>query len=98
MTPDISIIIPLYNAAQTFDHCLGSIVEQLPENGELILVDDGSTDETGNRCDALSENDARIKAIHTPNRGPGAARNSGLEQAEGKWIAFVDADDSCREG
>ena len=98
MTPELSIIIPLYNAALTFDPCLDSIVKQIPDNGELILVDDGSTDETGSRCDLLGEKDARIKAIHTPNGGPGAARNRGLEVATGEWIAFVDADDTCEDG
>lgn len=94
----LSIIIPLYNADRTFDECLGSILNQIPEGGEVILSDDGSTDGTAARCDALAERDARIKVIHSANGGPGAARNRGLEVASGEWVAFVDADDTCEDG
>ena len=93
----LSIIIPVYNAEKTLPACSASILRQNVEEMQLILVDDGSTDGTGSLCDTLAGRDARIKVIHTSNRGPGAARNAGLAMADGNWITFVDADDICED-
>lgn len=90
----ISIIIPVYNTVDYIGECIESVLGQNYENIELILVDDGSTDGSGTVCDsyALSCKD-RVKVIHTPNRGPSAARNTGIEAATGELIMFVDGDD-----
>ena len=94
----LSIVIPAYNAEQTLPVCCSSILRQNVADMEVILVDDGSQDGTPGICNSLAERDARVRVIHTPNRGPGAARNAGQITARGKWIAFVDADDVCEEG
>ena len=89
----ISVIVPVYNVAQYLPECLDSIVHQTYQNLEIILVDDGSTDDSGKICDQYSNGDARIKVIHQENRGAAAARNAGIANASGTYIAFVDADD-----
>lgn len=92
--PQVSVIVPVYKAAATLDRCVESILaQQVPGGLELLLVDDGSPDESGALCDAWAQKDARVRAIHQPNRGPSAARNTGLENARGRYIGFVDADD-----
>lgn len=88
-----SIIIPVYNAEKYIGQCIESIIKQRFDDWELILVDDGSEDTSGSICDDYAQSDSRIKAFHQHNSGPGAARNLGLDKAQGKWIAFVDADD-----
>lgn len=88
----ISIIVPVYNAAAHLEKCVGSILGQTKNNFELILVDDGSTDGSPALCDSFSR-DARVRVIHTPNGGPGEARNCGIRYAKGEFIGFVDADD-----
>jgi glycosyltransferase involved in cell wall biosynthesis len=89
----ISIIVPIYNAEKYLKECIDSIINQTYKNIEIILVDDGSTDNSGKICDDYAKNDNRIIVIHKQNGGVSSARNNGLDQATGKWIAFVDADD-----
>lgn len=89
----ISIIIPVYNAENFIDHCLASVLEQTFTQYEVILVDDGSTDNSGEICDHYATKDARIYVIHKENGGVSSARNIGLEKANGKYIAFIDIDD-----
>lgn len=89
----ISIIIPIYNVAQYLPKCLDSILAQTYKNLEIILVDDGSKDNSGKICDEYAKKDTRIKVIHQKNGGVAAARNTGLAIANGEWIGFLDSDD-----
>lgn len=93
----ISIIVPIFNSESTLDRCIKSIINQTYRNLELILVDDGSTDKSGSICDYYEKIDNRIKVIHNRNNGVSNARNSGLEQARGGYIQFVDSDDFINE-
>ena len=89
----ISIIVPVYNVEEFIDVCLLSITKQTYSNLEIIIVDDGSTDNSGKICDQWEEKDNRIKVIHKQNGGLSDARNVGLDNAAGEWIMFVDSDD-----
>lgn len=89
----ITIIVPIYNAEQYLDECIKSMVEQTYRDIEIILIDDGSRDKSGNICKAWAEKDSRITYIYQENRGVGAARNRGLREAHGEYLSFVDADD-----
>lgn len=89
----ISIIVPVYNVEKYLEQCLDSIVAQSHKNLEIILIDDGSTDQSGNICDRYANKDNRIKVIHQPNGGAASAKNSGLRIATGNYLAFVDSDD-----
>lgn len=89
-----TIIVPVFNAEKYIDECIGSVVKQTYQNIELILVDDGSTDCSGEKCKLWKENDKRIKYLYQGNEGVSAARNLGLKHANGDYIAFVDADDT----
>lgn len=89
----ISIIVPVYNQVKYLKRCVDSILLQTWKNIEVILVDDGSTDETPQICDEIAESDNRIKVIHKSNEGLSAARITGLRASQGKWILFVDDDD-----
>ncbi len=89
----ISIIMPIYKAEDYLNNSITSILNQTLENFELILVDDGSPDNSGKICDELALNDNRIKVIHKENGGASTARNAGLDIAQGEFIAFVDSDD-----
>lgn len=89
----ISVIVAVYNIEQYIACCIESIQRQTYKELEIILVDDGSTDESGKICDAYKDKDDRIKVIHRENGGPGAARNMGIEHAHGEYIGFVDGDD-----
>lgn len=89
----ISVIIPCYNVEKYIDRCLKSVLNQTYQEIEIILVDDGSTDNTGMICDRYSTVDERIKVIHKENGGLSSARNAGLARATGKYIGFVDSDD-----
>lgn len=89
----ISIIAPVYNVARYLPRCLDSILLQTYKKWELLLIDDGSTDESGTICDDYAKKDARIRVIHTVNGGVSRARNRGLDEAIGEWIAFIDSDD-----
>lgn len=96
-TPLISVIIPVYNVEKYLHRCLDSVIAQTYQNLEIICVDDGSIDESGRICDQYAVRDARIKVIHQENQGLSAARNRGLDAAEGEYIAFVDSDDYILE-
>ena len=89
----ITIIIPVYNVEKYLKQCIESVIKQTYTNLEIILVDDGSTDNSGNICDEYKKNDIRIKVIHKENGGVSCARNFGLENASGKYIGFIDSDD-----
>lgn len=89
----VSIVIPVYNTAHYLPNCLDSIVAQTFTDFEVILVDDGSTDQSGAICDAYAEKDSRFKVIHRMNGGVSSARNQGVEQAQGEWVCYVDSDD-----
>ncbi|WP_299092029.1 glycosyltransferase [uncultured Bacteroides sp.] len=91
--PLISIIIPVYNVNGYLEKCLHSVCEQTYKNLEIIVVDDGSTDGSGEICDLFAETDSRIKVIHQVNGGQSSARNKGLAIARGEYIGFVDSDD-----
>lgn len=91
--PLISIIVPVYNVESYLEKCIISITSQSYDNLEIIVVDDGSTDSSGSICNALAENDERIKVIHSSNGGAGRARNIGLANSVGEYIVYVDADD-----
>ena len=90
---DFSIIIPIYNAEKTLTKCLDSICEQTFESYEVILIDDGSTDQSLSICKRYEIQNKRFRVHHQNNAGPSVARNAGLDIAEGKWICFVDSDD-----
>lgn len=89
----ISIIIPVYNVENKIRKCINSILQQTYTNWELILVNDGSHDSSGEICNGYAQIDSRIKVFHKNNGGVSSARNYGLDNATGKWIVFVDSDD-----
>lgn len=93
MTDLISIIVPVYNIEQYLPKCIESIKQQTYRNLEIILVDDGSTDDSGRICDEMALTDERIKVIHKKNGGLADARNAGINAATGGYIGFVDGDD-----
>lgn len=90
---EISIITPVYKAEKYLRRCVDSILKQTYTDFELILVDDGSPDQSGAICDQYAEKDDRVRVIHQNNGGAAAARNTGLDAASGEWIAFIDSDD-----
>lgn len=89
----ISVIIPIYNVEKYVKKCIESVIAQTYSNLEIILVDDGSTDNCGEICDEYARRDVRIKVIHKMNGGLSDARNAGLDMAVGEYIAYVDGDD-----
>lgn len=91
--PLISIIVPVYNAEKYLHQCIDSILSQTFEDFELLLIDDGSTDNSGKICDEYASKDSRIRVFHQANQGQAKARNFGLDTAVGEWIVFVDSDD-----
>lgn len=91
--PLLTIILPVYNVAPYLFDCLSSIVNQTYYNLEIIIVDDGSTDETGNICDRFAAKDHRIRVFHQENAGIAHARNRALQDVHGEYIGFVDGDD-----
>lgn len=93
MAPKISVIIPAYNAERFLPEALACVIAQDFKDWELILVDDGSTDATARICDEAAAADTRIRVIHKANGGPSSARNTGLDEARGEWIYFMDSDD-----
>ena len=93
----LSIITPVYQVEQYLPQCLDSILAQTYPHWELILVDDGSKDRSGEICDEYAKKDGRIRVIHTENRGAGAARNTGFAHATGEYVVFVDSDDYISE-
>lgn len=90
----ISVVVPVYNASKYVSKCIQSIQKQKYDNWELILVDDGSTDNSGDICDMFAEKDGRIRVIHQENQGSVSARRNGVMAAEGEYICFLDADDT----
>ncbi|MDE6525277.1 MAG: glycosyltransferase, partial [Paramuribaculum sp.] len=94
MTPIISIIIPVYNTGTYLRRCVDSILPQLPDESEIIIVDDGSTDSSPAICDDIAASDRRITAIHTHNGGASHARNTGIEASRGRYTMMVDSDDT----
>lgn len=94
----ISVIIPCYKAAATLRRAVASVLDGAPAGLEVLLVNDGSPDGTGALCDELAAADPRVRALHRPNGGAGAARNTGLDAAQGGWVLFVDADDELLPG
>lgn len=89
----VSIIVPAYNVEKYIEKCVTSILEQTYTNIEVIVVDDGSTDKTGEIIDNISQNDSRLQVLHKKNAGVSAARNSGIEISKGEYLVFVDGDD-----
>lgn len=90
----ISVIVPVYNVVNYLEKCIKTLTGQMYSNLEIILVDDGSTDGSGELCDKIAKNDNRIKVIHKENGGLSSARNAGLDVARGDYISFIDSDDS----
>lgn len=93
MSSLISVIVAVYNVEEYLDECIKSILKQTHQDFELILVNDGSTDQSGAICDLYAKENERIHVIHQENKGPSGARNAGIDQARGMCIAFIDSDD-----
>lgn len=93
MNYKVSVIVPVYNVEKYLRRCVDSIISQTYKNLEIILIDDGSTDNSGKICDEYSKSDNRIIVIHQSNQGPSGARNTGLSMATGDFTIFVDSDD-----
>lgn len=91
--PLLTVIVPVYNILEYLPRCVHSITAQTYRNLEIILVDDGSTDGTGELCDKLAGEDGRIRVFHKENGGSSSARNLGLDHANGEYVGFVDSDD-----
>ena len=91
--PLISVIMPVYKAQAYLERSVGSIRNQTYRNLEIILVDDGSPDQSGEMCDRLAQEDSRIRVLHVKNGGPASARNAGLDAMTGEYVTFVDSDD-----
>lgn len=89
----ISVIIPVYNVEKYLDQCVKSVLDQSYRNLEIILVDDGSIDKSGEICDHYAESYKNVRVIHNNNQGPAASRRCGVENAKGSLVMFVDADD-----
>lgn len=89
----ISFVVPIYNAEKYIEECITSLVSQTYQDIEIILVDDGSDDKSGNICEICAKQDDRIRVIHQEKQGVSVARNRGIDEAKGEWIIFVDADD-----
>jgi glycosyltransferase involved in cell wall biosynthesis len=92
----LSIIIPVYNIEEYLPKCIESILNQEYEDYELLLVNDGSTDQSGCICDDYALKDNKIKVVHQQNKGVSVTRNLGIEKAVGEWICFVDGDDTLQ--
>lgn len=96
MKPTFSIIVPVYNVEKYLNRCIDSILSQSFKDFEVLLIDDGSTDKSGEICDEYAQKDERIRVFHKENGGVSSARNLGLDNARGEWIAFCDSDDDLR--
>ena len=97
MDEKISVIVPVYNVEQYLERCVDSIINQTYKNLEIILVNDGSTDNSGQLCDELAKKDDRIRVIHKKNGGLSDARNVGVDEAKAELIGFIDSDDYIDE-
>lgn len=89
----LSVVVPVFNVGNYVEECIDSIRRQIYENLEIIIVDDGSTDSSGEICERLAGQDKRVTVLHQENQGVMAARIRGIEEASGRWITFVDGDD-----
>lgn len=89
----ITVVVPVYNAEKYLKRCIDSIISQTYVNLDIILVNDGSTDRSGNICDEYAKRDSRVRVIHKENEGVSRARNVGIQDASGKYLIFVDSDD-----
>lgn len=98
MNQTISVIVPVYNVAQYLPQCVDSILSQDYRDLEVILIDDGSTDASGEICDQYAAKDSRVRVIHQKNGGAAAAKNAGLRVASGDYLAFADSDDFLEPG
>ena len=96
--PEISVIVPVYKAENYLEECVRSILRQTYRDFELILIEDGSPDRCGEICDRLAQTDARIVVVHKKNEGVSIARNTGIARARGRYLAFVDSDDTINAG
>ena len=96
--PQMSVIIPVYNAEEYVEDCIRSVFNQGVENVEIICVDDGSSDNSVAMIQQLAEQDHRIRVVRQENRSAGAARNHGMKYARGTYVHFLDADDRVRGG
>lgn len=97
MNPLISIIVPVYNARNTIERCINSVLSQTYSQFELIIIDDGSTDDSLAICEKFALSDSRIIVKHQDNKGVSAARNLGISLCKGEWISFLDSDDYLGE-
>ncbi|MFZ1302008.1 MAG: glycosyltransferase family 2 protein [Candidatus Microsaccharimonas sp.] len=95
--PLVSLVVPCYNTSSFIEESINSLLEQTYTNIEIILIDDGSLDATGEICDKLALKDNRITVVHQTNQGVSAARNTGLDDAKGEYVVFVDSDDVLRK-
>ncbi len=91
--PKLSIILPVYNSEKYLSQCIDSVISQSFADFELIIINDGSTDSSGEICNVYAEKDNRIKVIHQNNRGVSFARKLGIEQSDSEWLGFIDSDD-----
>lgn len=98
MNPKISIIVPVYKVEQYLPKCIDSILAQTYHNWELLLIDDGSPDNSGRICDEYAQKEERIRVFHKENGGVSSARNLGVDNAIGEWITFIDSDDYIQPG
>ena len=89
----ISVVIPMYNSEKSIDRCIKSIINQSYKNIEIIVIDDGSTDNSKKICEKLAMKDSRIKVLTQTNSGAATARNNGMKEAKGKYLCFIDSDD-----
>lgn len=93
MKPKISILVAVYNVGEFLPHCVETLLVQTYQNLEIILIDDGSTDNSAEICDKYAELDERVRVIHQKNQGLSAVRNVGIKKATGEWVCLVDGDD-----
>ena len=93
INPKISVIVPVYNVEKWLNKCIDSILVQSYNNLEIILINDGSTDKSGDICDNYSKKDYRIRVFHNKNKGLSYSRNFGVKNSNGKYVMFVDSDD-----
>lgn len=91
--PKVSVIVPVYNVEKLLERCLNSVLNQSFQDFELLLIDDGSKDTSGQICDNYAKKDQRVRVWHIPNGGQSAARNLGIDNVYGTYIAFIDSDD-----
>ena len=97
MVKKLSIIVPVYKVEQYLNRCVDSILNQTYRNIEIVLVDDGSPDRSGEICDRYAKSDERVKVVHKKNGGVSSARNIGFSSSTGEYIGYVDSDEGHRE-